>query len=224
MKEIAKQDGLVATFMSKPFADSAGNGCHTHLSLLRTEGGENALAGEGDPSGLSDTGRHFIGGLLRYAKTVDALIAPTVNCHRRRRRHTFSPTNISWGLEDRSALVRVKGGSAESRHVEYRAPSGLSNPYLVGAALLSAGLKGMEDGVDPGPSSKPGLPAEDDPDFEKLPGSIPQALDALESEPAAAEFFGREFVTAYTAMRRYELSRFDDWVTDWEREEYLELF
>ncbi len=224
VKEIAKQDGLLATFMSKPFADSAGSGCHTHISLLRAEDGGNAFGDDADPQGLSEVCRHFIGGLIRYAKAVDALIAPTVNCHRRRRRHTFSPTNISWGLEDRSALVRVKGGSLESRHVEYRAPTALSNPYLVGAALIAAGLKGVEEKLDPGPSSRPGVPAEDDPDFEKLPGSIHEALDAFESEPACREFFGDEFVTAYTTMRRYELSRYADWVTDWERQEYLELF
>jgi glutamine synthetase len=224
VKEIARQDGYLATFMSKPFADSAGNGCHTHISLVNTETRKNVFGDQEDPQGISDVCRHFIGGLLRYARAIDALVAPTVNCHRRRRRHTFSPTNISWGFEDRSALVRVKGGSLESRHAEYRAPSGLSNPYLVGAALLSAGLRGIEDKVDPGRPSKAGVPAEDDPEFEPLPGSIEQALVALETEPVCREFFGEEFVTAYTTMRRYELSRFADWVTDWERQEYLELF
>src|SRR5207244_6329530 len=123
---------------------------------------------EAGADGFSDTGRTFIGGLLRYAKVIDALIAPTVNCLRRRRRHTFSPTNVSWGLEDRSALIRLKGGSPTARHLEYRAPSALSNPYLVCAALLSAGLQGIEDRVDPGPSSATGLRAEADPDFEML--------------------------------------------------------
>ncbi len=224
VKEIAKQDGLLATFMSKPFMDSAGSGCHTHVSLASLEDGTNLFGDDEDPLGISKVARHFVGGVLKYARTIDALTVPTVNCHRRRRRHTFSPTNISWGLEDRSALVRVKGGTLASRHIEYRAPSGLSNPYLVQAALLQAGLKGIEDEVDPGPTSKPGLPAEDDPDFEPLPGSIHEALEALESEPASKEFFSEEFVRAYTTMRRYELSRFNDWVTDWERQEYLELF
>lgn len=227
VKEIARQDGLLATFMSKPFADSAGSGNHTHLSLLRSDDGENAFADDADPMGISETCRHFTGGLLRFAKAIDALIAPTVNCHRRRRRHTFSPTNISWGLGDRSALVRVKGGSTQApqtRHLEFRAPSSLANPYLVGAALLQAGLQAIEDGLDPGPTSKPGLPAEDDEDFEKLPASIHQALDEFESEPMIRSFFGEEFVTAYLVMRRYELSRNNDWVTDWERQEYLELF
>lgn len=224
VKEIAKQDGLLATFMSKPFAGSAGNGNHTHVSLVRSSDGANAFGDDDDPMGISDACRHFTGGLLRYAKAIDALIAPTVNCHRRRRRHTFSPTNISWGPEDRSALVRVKGGSMQSRHVEYRAPSSLANPYLIGAALLQAGLQGIEQQIDPGPTSKPGLPAEDDDDFEKLPTSIHQALDEFEIEPASRSFFGDEFVTAYLVMRRYELSRFNDWVTDWEGQEYLELF
>lgn len=223
VKEIAKQDGLLATFMSKPFSDSAGNGCHTHISFKRADG-SNAFGDDDDELGISKECRAFIGGLIKYAKAIDSLIVPTLNCYRRRRRHTFSPTNISWGPEDRSALVRVKGGSLDSRHIEYRAPSALSNPYLVGAALLQAGLRGIEDGLDPGPMSKPGLPAEDDPDFEPLPTSLPEALDALEAEPACREFFGEEFVTAYTVMRRYELSRFADWVTDWEVQEYLELF
>lgn len=223
VKEVAKQDGLLATFMSKPFAGGAGSGCHTHVSLVRAEDGSNAFSDDADPMGISDVCRHFTGGLIRYAKSIDALIAPTLNCHRRRRRHTFSPTNVSWGFEDRSALVRIKGGSATSRHVEYRAPSAMANPYLVGAALLSAGLKGVEDKLDPGPSSKPGTPAEDDPEFEPLPTSIHEALDAFEAEPATKGFFSEEFVSAYTTMRRYELSRYNDWVTDWEREEYIEL-
>jgi glutamine synthetase len=224
VKEMAKQDDLVATFMSKPWATSAGSGCHTHVSLVRSDTGDNAFGDDADPQGLNATSRSFIGGLLKYARSIDAVVAPTVNCLRRRRRHTFSPTNISWGLEDRSALVRVKGGPASSKHVEYRAPSAMSNPYLVGAALLQAGLRGIEEGLSAPEPSRPGVPAEEDDAFEKLPIELEESLDALEQEPAAKEFFGEEFVTAYTTMRRYELSRLRDWVTDWERAEYLELF
>ena len=224
VKEIARQDGLLATFMSKPFVDSAGSGNHTHLSLVRTDDGTNAFADDDAPMGISETCRRFTAGLLRYARAIDAVIAPTVNCHRRRRRHTFSPTNISWAPEDRSALVRVKGGPPHVRHLEFRAPTSLADPYLVAAALLQAGLQGIEDRLDPGPTSKPGIPAEDDDDFEKLPTSIHEALDAFEGEPKIRSFFGDEFVTAYLVMRRYELSRYNDWVSDWEREEYLELF
>lgn len=225
VKEIAKQDGHIATFMSKPFWGASGSGCHTHMSLVRSEDGSNAFGDADDPLGVSDVCRSFVGGILRYARVIDALCLPTVNCYRRRRPHTFSPTNISWGLEDRTALVRVKGfGPLESRHIELRAPSALSNPYLVGAAMLAAGLKGIEDKLDPGPPSKPDAVAEGDPDFEPLPTSLPEALDALENDPVSREFFGDEFVTAFSTLKRYELSRFEDFVTDWERNEYIEAF
>jgi glutamine synthetase len=224
VKEIAKQDGYLATFMSKPRADSAGSGCHTHLSLLHADSGENAFGDEGDPEGMNDTMRSFIAGVLTYAGAIDAVVAPTVNCLRRRRRHTFSPTNVSWGVEDRSALIRVKGGSPASKHIEYRAPSALSNPYLVGAALIQAGLRGVEDKLSVPEPSKPGVPAEEDGSLDKLPLDLGASLDALEHEPATREFFGEDFIAAYTTMRRYELSRLADHVSDWERTEYLELF
>jgi glutamine synthetase len=224
VKEIAKQDGYLATFMTKPWAGQSGSGCHTHLSLLAVDSGDNVFADPNDPDGMSDTCRSFIAGILRSARAIDAVIAPTVNCLRRRRRHTFSPTNVSWGIEDRSALVRVKGGSPANKHIEYRAPSALSNPYLVGAALIQAGLRGVEERLSVPEPSRPGTPAEEDDSFEKLPMELEESLDALEQGPASKDFFGGEFVTAYVTMRRYELSRFKDWVTDWERTEYLELF
>jgi glutamine synthetase len=224
VKEIAKQDGYVATFMTKPWSDSAGSGCHTHVSLLDVDSSQNAFGDPDDPQEMTDTCRSFIAGVLRHARAIDSVIAPTVNCLRRRRPHTFSPSNISWGLEDRSALVRVKGGGAASKHVEYRAASALSNPYLVGAALLQAGLRGIEEGLEVPDPARPGLPAEEDDSFEKLPLDLEESLDALEQDPAPKEFFGEEFIAAYGTMRRYELSRFRDHVSDWERTEYLELF
>jgi glutamine synthetase len=222
VKEIARKEGFLATFMSKPFGDSAGSGCHTHISLV-DENGRNVFGSSDDPQGITDVCRSFIAGQLRHARAVDGLIAPTVNCHRRRRKHTFSPTNISWGFEDRSALVRVKRGTPASTHIENRGPTALSNPYLVGAALLSAGLAGIEEGLRP-PEPSSGIPAEEDPSLEPLPSSLPEALAALEEGPATKDFFGEEFLKAYSTMRRHELSRFADWVTDWEREEYVELF
>jgi len=224
VKEIAKQDGYLATFMTKPWAGHSGSGCHTHVSLLSVDSGENVFGDADDPQGMTDTCRSFIGGVLVHARAIDAVIAPTVNCLRRRRPHTFSPSNISWGLEDRSALVRVKGGSPAGKHIEYRAASALSNPYLVGAALVQAGLRGIEEGLAAPEPARAGVPAEEDPSFEKLPVELEESLDALEREPAASDFLGEEFVTAYSRMRRYELSRFKDWVSDWERTEYLEMF
>jgi glutamine synthetase len=141
---------------------------------------------------------------------------------KRRRRHTFSPTNVSWGPEDRSAFVRVKGGSAQSRHVENRAPSGLSNPYLVAAALLASGLLGITGKLELEAPAR--APAEEDESKPKLPTTLEESLNLLEKDEALTQMLGEEFVTAYTVMRRYELQRFMDHVTDWELQEYLEIY
>jgi len=221
-KELAHQEGLIATFMSKPFQDGAGCGAHNHIGLLQRDSGENAMADPGHEWGLSAAGRSFIAGQLRHARSIYTLLAPTVNCLKRRRTHTFSPTNVSWGLEDRSAFVRVKGGSMKSKHVENRAPTGLSNPYLASAALLGAGILGVADGLELEPPAAP--PAEEDESKPKLPTTVEESLEAFESDMAIVNLLGPEFVKAYGVMRRYELQRFNDHVTDWEREEYLELY
>lgn len=220
-KELAHQEGLIASFMSKPFDDSAGSGAHNHIGLMTRDSGENAMADPDHEWGLSKAGRSFVAGQLRHARAIYALLAPTINCLKRRRTHTFSPTNISWGLEDRSAFVRVKGGSVKGKHVENRAPTGLSNPYLASAALLGAGILGIADELELEPPAR--APAEEDASKPKLPTTVEESLSALESDAKIVELLGQEFVTAYTVMRRYELQRFADHVTDWEREEYLEL-
>jgi glutamine synthetase len=222
VKELAHQEGLLATFMTKPFADGAGSGAHNHICLLHLESGENALSDDDGEWGLSTVGRQFIAGQLAHARSIDALLAPTVNCLKRRRTHTFSPTNVSWGLEDRSAFVRVKGGSAASRHVENRAPTGLANPYLATAGLLAAGLLGIQDELELEPPAKP--PAEEDDSKAPLPTTVEESLAALEGDSQVVELLGGEFVQAYGVMRRYELQRFADHVTDWELQEYLELY
>lgn len=222
VKEIARLEGHLASFMSKPFADSAGCGCHTHISLMNLDTRKNAMSEDGAEAGLSAVGRQFIAGQLHHAASTYALLAPTLNCLKRRRRHTFSPTNVSWGPEDRTAFVRVKGGSLQSRHVENRAPSGLSNPYLVGAALLASGLLGIMDRLELEPPAHP--PAEEDESRPKLPTTLEESLQLLEGDEKITEMLGSEFVKAYTVMRRYELQRFADHVTDWELQEYLEIY
>ncbi len=220
-KELAHLHGYVATFMAKPFAGQAGSGNHTHVSLLDADG-RNVFGEDGAEHGISEVCRQFVAGNLRYARAVYTLMVPTVNCLKRRRTHTFSPTTVSWGLEDRSALVRIKGGSVASRHVEHRAPSSLANPYLVAAAVLGAGILGIEEGLELEPPAIP--PAEEQSGLPPLPVDLREALGELESCEPIRALLGEDFVTAYTTMRRYELQRFEDHVTDWEFAEYAELF
>jgi glutamine synthetase len=222
VKEMAQREGFIATFMSKPFVQSAGSGAHNHISLIDLSNGRNAFADPNNEWGLSKTGRSFIAGQLRSAPSIYALLAPTINCMKRRRPHTFSPTNVSWGIEDRSAFVRLKQGTPEELHVENRAPTGLSNPYLATAALLGCGLLGVEDELELEPPAH--APAEEDPTKAPLPESVSDSLALLASDSRLSDLLGPEFLQAYIAMRRYELGRFADHVTDWEREEYLELY
>jgi glutamine synthetase len=194
---------------------------HTHVSLLDADG-RSVFGDDADPDGISGACRSFIAGNLRHAASAYALLAPTVNCLKRRRPHTFSPSNVSWGLEDRSALVRIKGGSIESRHVEHRAPTALANPYLCAAAILGAGLIGIEEELALEPPAA--RPAEEDATKTPLPTTVHESLAALEADEPLSALLGEEFVTAYAVMRRHELQRFDDHVTDWEFSEYAEVF
>ena len=236
VKQMAHQDGYVATFMTKPWAGHSGNGCHIHMSLVDKDSGQNVMADESHPQGLSEVGLQFVAGLITHANAIDALLAPTINCRRRRRTHTFSPTNISWGLEDRSALLRVKAAGPDATRIETRSPSALMNPYLASAAILAAGLDGIEQGLTPPAPSRKGEPAEDDESLEKLPATLGEALDHFEASSATTGFFGQEFKDAYLAVRRYELGRYaseedadsdsqkTDEISAWETNEYLELF
>jgi glutamine synthetase len=223
VKELCRNHGLLATFMSKPSASMAGCGAHTHVSLLDADG-NNAMADANSSTGLSDLALHFIGGNLVHCAAIDSLLAPTVNCLRRRRPHTFSPTRVGWGIEDRTAPVRVKLGSLKSRHVEQRVASGLSNPYLAMAAVLAAGLVGIEQRIDPGAPSTFGAPVESVETNPMLPLSLRDSLAALDQSSDMRRILGDEFVDIYLTVRRYELARFDDHVTDWERNEYAELY
>ena len=224
VKEIAARHGLIGTFMSKPINGAAGCGAHFHVSLLDATSGAALMGDESDPLGMSKLCRQFVAGNLKYARAIYSLFVPTLNCYKRRRPHTFSPSNISWGVEDRSALIRIKGGSIESRHVEQRAPSGLSNPYLVAAGTLAAGLLGIRERLALTIPPSGDIPAEDDDRHEPLPLDPRASLEALEGSKPVVELLGQEFVDAWCAVRRYELQRFDDHVTDWERDEYLEIY
>ena len=169
--------------------------------------------------GLSAAGRRFIAGQLRHARSIYTLLAPTVNCLKRRRTHTFSPTNVSWGPEDRSAFVRVKGGIGEPSTSRTARPPGCRTHISPRRRCSARASSGIADKLELEPPATP--PAEEDPSKPQLPTTVEESLALLE-EDADRRAPRHEFVTAYTAMRRHELQRFADHVTDWELEEYLE--
>ncbi|NIA69261.1 glutamine synthetase [Pelagibius litoralis] len=222
IKELAHRDGYLATFMSKPASDMGGCGCHVHISLIDRKTGKNAFYTKGAKEGMNPLIRKFAAGLLTHAKAMQPVIGPTPNCYHRLKPHTFAPSNISWGVEDRTAMVRMKDVGQENCHIEMRAASGLANPYLAAAGVLAAGLLGLrEKGELPTPSTGP---SEDDPKHPKLAGSLEDALAALKKDKALQDMLGADFVKLFTTVKEAELARFRSHVTDWERDEYLEVY
>ncbi len=222
IKELAHRAGYLATFMSKPASDMAGCGCHVHVCLVKKRGGKNAFNDPKATDGMSDVMRAFTRGILDHAGALMPLIGPTPNCYRRLKPHTFAPSNISWGIDDRTALVRIKHPGSEAGHIEMRAGSGLSNPYLSAAGVLAAGLLGVKAKKKLPRASKG--PSEENPDLPKLPPNLGVALDGLEADKDMRRMLGEEFVKVFTTVKRFELARFNDHVTDWERNEYLEVY
>lgn len=222
VKYIARQLGYHATFMTKPFTDQSACGAHTHISLVANGSGENAFLDTKDEHGLSKVAYYFAQGMLKHANAAMALMAPTPNCYHRFVPHHFAPSNISWGLEDRSAMIRAKNSRDSRTHLENRLPTGLSNPYLTTAAVVAAGALGLKDAQMPPPLVE-GL-AESSDRFEPLPPTLDEALNALEQDKEFRSILGEEFVEVFTTIKRSELARLKAHVTDWERDEYLEMF
>ena len=222
VKEIVQHAGLTATFMGKPAEGMAGSGCHYHLSLIDRKNGRNAFYHRRDPDVLSPTLQHFVQGIMDHGAACTALFNPTPNCYRRLTPHTFAPSNIGWGEEDRSAMVRIKQPGTPGMHVEMRASSAISNPYLSAAGTLACGLLGLAEKRSLVAQSEG--PSEEDRSLPPFPATLEAALDALEADRAVVDMLGEEFVSVFTTIKRAELARFNAHVTAWEREEYIELY
>jgi glutamine synthetase len=222
VKEYLRTQGLLATFMTKPYKGLAGSCAHFHLSLYSLETGENLFLDEADPAGMSLVMKRFTQGLLDHAAAAQALWNPTPNCYRRIRPHTFAPSNVSWGVEDRSASVRIKASKDSRQHLELRVPSALSNPYLVAASTIHAGLLGVAGQAKLAPE-RAGL-KEADESFAKLPTEMHEALAALIADTALCDALGEDFIRVYTTVKRAELVRLREEIPQAETAEYFELY
>ncbi|MET8980034.1 glutamine synthetase family protein [Streptomyces sp. NPDC004539] len=218
VKELAARHRMRATFMGKPFADRAGSGSHTHLSLTDASG-TNLFASDDDGTGdgLTPLTRSFVAGLLDHAPALMAVLNPNVNAYKRLAAEgSLAPTHATWGYDNRLAYARIPPERGPGARVEVRIGDAASNPYLALAALLAAGLDGVERDLAPPPpisgdrgDAGPGLPA-----------SLGAALEALERDKVLADALGERFTEVYCALKRQELARFERAVTDWEFHEY----
>ncbi|MGI4895529.1 MAG: glutamine synthetase family protein [Janthinobacterium lividum] len=229
LKEVAGEQGLYASFMPKPLEGQPGSGMHTHLSLF--DGDANAFYEAGAEYQLSRTGRQFIAGILKHAPEITAVTNQFVNSYKRLWGGGEAPSYICWGHNNRSALVRVpmyKPSKGQSVRIEYRALDSSANPYLAFALLLSAGLKGIEEGYD--------LPdgAEDDvwsltdaerraTGIEPLPQSLEHAISIMEDSELVAEVLGEGVFDYFLRNKRQEWSDYRAQVTPFELQRYLPL-
>jgi len=222
VKEFLPKHGLHATFMTKPYKGLSGSCSHFHISLLDKKTGKNAFLDLADENGLSSPFKSFIQGVLDHAPASMAVWSPTPNCYRRIRPGIFAPSNISWGIQDRTASVRVKASRDEQTHMEVRVPAALSNPYLVAATTIGAGLLGLMQERQLSPAGAG--PKEEDSRYVKLPTEINDALDAFEADTALRDLLGEEFVRVYLAMKRQEVARLRDEIPMAETNEYFDLY
>ncbi len=235
-KHYAKEQGLVATMMPKPFADRTGTGAHFNMSLYDLAGGGNAFALDPaqDPRGLglTETGYHFIGGILRHGRALCAAFAPTVNSYKRLVRQgsmayfSWAPVFNSYGSNNRTNSVRVPagGGRCESRNAD-----GSVNPYLAAALVLAAGLDGVRNKIDPGQPNEENLYALSEEGrrargIEFLPQTLAEAVEAFAADPLVEETLGKELRDEFILYKRNEWQAYHLAISPWEIERYSHLF
>ncbi|MFF5290126.1 glutamine synthetase family protein [Paractinoplanes globisporus] len=217
IQELARMQGKMATFMAKPFNDEGGSGFHLHFSVSSPDGAALFDDPQGE-DGLSQVGRSAIAGILAHAPAIAALLNPTVNSYKRFGPDTLAPWLIDWGLDNRSAMVRIPPERGRAARLELRLGDASANPYLATAALIAAAYLGIRDKLEP-PAKLEGY-GYDVTKAAKLPGDLPAAIAALEADTEIADLLGPQFIATFLAYKRNELERFAQWVTDWEFREY----
>ena len=227
VKEVAIEQGVYATFMPKPFTNHPGSGMHTHFSLF--EGDRNAFFDPAAKYHLSNVARQFIAGILRHAPELTLVTNQYVNSYKRLWGGGEAPSYVSWGHNNRSALIRVplhKPEKSQSTRIEYRAMDSAANPYLAYALLLSAGLKGIEEGYELSPETEDDVWSLSDMErramgIEALPQSLDHAIRKLESSELAAEVLGESVFSYVLANKRNEWAHYRSQVTPFELEQNL---
>ena len=226
VKSIAEKHGLRATFMPKPFANLTGSGCHVHVSLWSTKGDKNVFAdGKGD-LGLSQAAYHFIGGVMHNAAALCAISNPVVNSYKRINAPvtlsgaTWSPNTVTYAGNNRTHMIRIP----EPGRFELRLADGAANPYLLQAALLAAGLDGIENKRDPGKRLDINMYTESHKatDAKKLPLNLLDALRALEKSSILKAALGEDVLSSYLKLKYEDWNAYSRHLTDWERQTTLD--
>jgi glutamine synthetase len=225
MKQIARRNGLLASFMCRPGLPSVmSSGWHLHQSLIGTKSDSNAFM---HADGLSPLGRNYLGGLIDHARATAAFATPTINGYKRYRPYSLAPDRATWARDNRGAMVRLLGQPGDpAMHLENRIGEPAANPYLYMASQIYAGLDGIARRLDPGPSADAPYEAKAAP----MPKNLGEAIAALRADAHFHTAFGTAFIDYYAHIKDAELARYlkeqgdSIDVTPWEQKEYLDLF
>ncbi|MCC5789946.1 MAG: type III glutamate--ammonia ligase [Opitutales bacterium] len=233
-KHYAAEEGLLATFMPKPFADKTGSGAHFNMSLCDSSTGDNLFQDKDDPrgKGLSQLGYQFIAGILRHGPALCAAFAPTVNSYKRLVRqgrmayYSWAPVFNSWGTNNRTNAIRVPmaGGRVESRNAD-----SACNPYLAATLALAAGLEGIRENIDPVPAQEGNLYALSPEQLAErgigeLPRNLHEATEAFAADPFVEKVLGTELRNEFLTYKNEEWRQYHQTVSQWEVEHYARLY
>lgn len=221
VQNVARQHGLIATFMPKPIQGINGSGMHCNMSLFKD--GQNVFAGQTEQ--LSDVARNFIAGVLTHAKAIAAVTNATVNSYKRIVPGYEAPVNIAWSSANRSCMIRIPAARGKSTRVEVRNPDPLANPYLALAVIIEAGLRGIEENLQAPAESTRNLFAMGKEEIaelgvESLPGNLNEALQEMSQSSMVKEVFGDELFNTYLEEKQKEWDEYRLSVSEWEIKKY----
>ena len=224
VKTLAQKNGLHATFMPKPIYGINGSGMHTNMSLFKN--GKNVFYDPDGEKGLSKEAYSFIAGLLAHVKGMCAVTNPLVNSYKRLVPGYEAPCYLAWSASNRSALIRIPASRGQSTRVELRSPDPACNPYLELAVLLAAGLDGIEKGMVPPAEITENIFQMDDDalaaaGIDSLPGSLEEAIKAMQADPMVLETLGGHVSENYIEGKAKEWDEYRTRVSSWEREKYI---
>ncbi len=227
VKSVAERHGYRATFMPKPFGHLSGNGCHIHLSGWNISDNSNAFMNTDGSEELNSTAMHFLGGAMHHAPAVTAFTNPIVNSYRRLQLATtvsgatWAPNTISWAGNNRTHMVRIPGND----RIEFRLPDGAANPYLMQAALIAAGMNGIDNKIDPPARSDFDMYTHQsaDNDIPRLPTDLSRALEAVKADTSFIGALGNDVVSAFLKLKKSEWQDYLAHFGEWERKNGLDI-
>ena len=222
IKEIAWLNGKAVTFMAKWNYDLAGNSSHVHCSLWDAKGKKSLFADKKDALGMSPLMKQFVAGQLKYATDITYFLAPYVNSYKRFQVGTFAPTNIVWSRDNRTAGFRLCGENSKAIRIECRIGGADLNPYLAFAALIAAGLRGIEDELElDAPFSGDAYHGRG---LKQIPKTLREAIAALDGSSMLREALGDNVINHYVHTANWEQAEYDRRVTDWELKRGFERY